>query len=97
MVARVQWFDEWGWWGVQDGDNGGVVVQPAQALAAIETETGDVSVGSSSDAVAKLRLLLEQEIMAQARSSFDLLLPPSHSLFQGHKLLPHSPVPSCAY
>jgi dihydroxyacid dehydratase/phosphogluconate dehydratase len=47
------------------GEGGGVVVQAAQALAAIEMETGDVCDGSSSDTLAKLRSLLEREVMAQ--------------------------------
>lgn len=84
--------------GVQDEDHGGVVVQPAQALAAIETETGDVSLGSSSDAVAKLRLLLEQEVMAQACPTLALPCASVHSTpsFRD-KIHSYPPVQLCAY
>lgn len=49
----------------QGGEGGGVLVDPSEALAAIEAETGDVSLGSSTDALARLRSLLEREIEAQ--------------------------------
>lgn len=65
---------------LQVGEGGGVVVQAAQALAAIEMETGDVCDGSSSDTLAKLRSLLEREVMAQHSVSLTRkvpLLPPS--------------------
>mmetsp|Transcript_20906 Transcript_20906/g.62924 ORF Transcript_20906/g.62924 Transcript_20906/m.62924 type:complete len:762 (-) Transcript_20906:527-2812(-) len=62
---------------LQGGEGGGVLVEPAEALAAIEAETGDVALGSSTHALARLRSLLEREIEAQHSVSLTREAPPT--------------------